>query len=72
MTFSLKSFFAAALLLTAVSPATASYGITDTTTYHVRAGWDRLIGDAPDSPIVKEGAENQYYVGAGISYRFGF
>lgn len=52
--------------------ATASYGITDRTTFHVRAGWDRLIGDAADSPIVKEGSENQYYVGAGISYRFGF
>ena len=37
--------------------ATASYGITDTTTFHVRAGWDRLVGDAADSPIVKEGSE---------------
>ena len=52
--------------------ATASYGLTDDITFHLRGGWDRLIGDAADSPIVKEGSENQFYGGAGLSYRFGF
>jgi outer membrane protein len=52
--------------------ATASYGLTEDVTFHLRGGWDRLIGDAGDSPIVKEGSENQFYGGAGISYEFGF
>jgi hypothetical protein len=52
--------------------ATASYDLTDDVTFHLRGGWDRLIGDAADSPIVKEGSENQFYGGAGISYEFGF
>ena len=52
--------------------ATANYGLTEDITFHLRGGWDRLIGDAGDSPIVKEGSENQFYGGAGLSYRFGF
>jgi outer membrane protein len=52
--------------------ATASYDLTDDVTFHLRGGWDRLIGDAADSPIVKEGSENQFYGGAGLSYRFSF
>jgi len=52
--------------------ATASYGLTEDLTFHLRGGWDRLIGDAADSPIVKEGSENQFYGGAGVSYQFGF
>lgn len=52
--------------------ATASYDVTDDITFHVRGGWDRLIGDAGDSPIVKEGSANQFYGGAGFTYRFNF
>jgi MipA family protein len=52
--------------------ATASYDLTDDVTFHLRGGWDRLIGDAADSPIVREGSENQFYGGAGISYEFSF
>lgn len=52
--------------------ATASYDLTEDVTFHLRGGWDRLIGDAADSPIVKEGSENQFYGGAGLSYEFGF
>ena len=52
--------------------ATASYGLTEDVTFHLRGGWDRLIGDAGDSPIVKEGSENQFYGGAGLSYEFDF
>lgn len=33
-----------------------------------RASWDRLIGDAADSPVVKD--KDQFSLGAGISYRF--
>ena len=52
--------------------ATGSYELTDKTKLYVRGGWDRLIGEAGDSPIVKEGSANQFYAGAGITYRFGF
>lgn len=52
--------------------ANARYSLTDDVTFHLRGGWDRLIGDAGDSPIVKEGSTNQFYGGAGISYEFGF
>lgn len=50
----------------------ASYDLTDRWKLHVLAGWDRLIGDAGNSPIVKQGSDNQYYAGAGMSYRFAF
>jgi outer membrane protein len=52
--------------------ATASYDLTDDFTFHMRGGWDRLIGDAADSPIVKEGSVNQFYGGVGITYEFRF
>lgn len=52
--------------------AAASYGLTDELTLHLRGGWDRLIGDAADSPIVKEGSADQFYGGAGLSYKFSF
>lgn len=50
----------------------ARYNLTDKWKLHVLAGWDRLIGDAGDSPIVKEGNENQFYGGAGVTYEFAF
>jgi outer membrane protein len=52
--------------------ATANYGLTDTVTLRMLGGWSRLIGDAGDSPIVKAGSENQFYGGAGLTYRFEF
>ena len=48
------------------------YAWTDKTTLHFRAGWERFVGDAADSPIIKTGDEDQFSVGAGISYRFDF
>lgn len=50
----------------------ATYDMTDRWKLHGLVGWDRLIGDAGDSPIVKAGSENQFYGGAGITYEFGF
>ncbi|HUG60349.1 MAG TPA: MipA/OmpV family protein [Methylomirabilota bacterium] len=52
--------------------ARASYDWTNRTTLHIRGGWDRFIGDASDSPIVTTGSEDQFFVGAGITYRFSF
>ncbi len=36
------------------------------------ARYDRLVGDAGDSPIVKSGSANQFTFGAGVSYRLAF
>jgi len=47
------------------------YALTREVTLYGRASWDRLIGDAADSPIVKAGDENMFGAGIGISYRFG-
>jgi len=52
--------------------ARASYAWTENTTLHVRGGWDRFVGDAARSPIVKAGSENQFSIGVGVSYRFAF
>lgn len=52
--------------------ATGSYELTDRTKLYVRGGWDRLIGEAGDSPLVKEGSANQFYGGAGVTYKFRF
>lgn len=50
----------------------ASYNLSEDWKLHALVGWDRLVGDAGNSPIVKEGSENQYYAGAGLTYRFAF
>ena len=51
---------------------TANYALTQKTTLHLRAGWDRFVGDAENSPIVQQGDENSFTIGAGLSYRFDF
>jgi outer membrane scaffolding protein for murein synthesis (MipA/OmpV family) len=50
--------------------ARVEYDLTERTTFHARAGWQRLIGDAADSPIVS--AADQFTVGAGLSHKFAF
>jgi outer membrane protein len=50
----------------------ASYDLSENWKLHALVGWDRLIGDAGESPIVKEGSQNQYYAGTGLTYRFAF
>jgi outer membrane protein len=35
------------------------------------AGYERLIGDAADSPITNVGSENQFTAGLGLTYTFG-
>lgn len=52
--------------------ARLSYKVSDRTTFHVRGGWQRLIGDAADSPIVTADDDNQFSIGVGISRRFDF
>ncbi|MFO1142099.1 MAG: MipA/OmpV family protein [Amaricoccus sp.] len=50
----------------------ASYALTDRVFLVGNARYDRLVGDAGDSPIVKAGDANQFTFGLGISYRFAF
>jgi len=51
---------------------TASYSYTEKTTLHLRAGWDRFVGDADDSAIVNNGDHDNFTIGAGVSYRLDF
>lgn len=48
------------------------YDLTDDVKLHLRGGYDRLVGDAAKSPIVKLGSKNQFRIGLGMSYRFAF
>lgn len=49
----------------------ASYAFTPSIELFVRTEYARLLGDAADSPIVKnQGSENQFSGGLGLSYRF--
>jgi outer membrane protein len=52
--------------------ARASYDFNDDVRLHVQGGYDRLIGEAADSPIAKNGSEDQFSVGVGVTYRFAF
>jgi len=57
---------------TAGFEARATYALSQNTRVHVRAGWDRFIADAADSPIVEMGSEDQFSIGGGLTYRFSF
>ncbi|MFO1148584.1 MAG: MipA/OmpV family protein [Alsobacter sp.] len=51
--------------------AAATYKWNDQWSTTVRGGYDRLVGSAADSPIVKQlGSPNQFSVGATASYTF--
>lgn len=50
--------------------AKVEYAVTERTTFHLRGGWKRLVGDAADSPIV--GDTDQFWIGAGFSREFAF
>ena len=46
------------------------YNLTELMDLHLKAGWNRLVGDAAESPIVEQaGSKDQFTVGAGVSYR---
>ncbi|MDQ0316110.1 MipA/OmpV family protein [Amorphus orientalis] len=48
-----------------------TYDWTEKTKLHLQADYTRYIGDVADSPVVEAGSEDQFYVGIGITYRFG-
>jgi len=49
----------------------AKYALTPRWSLVGEAGYERLIGDAADSPITDRGSENQFSAAIGLSYRFG-
>ena len=57
---------------TAGLTAQINYRIDDNTRLQLRGSWDRMIGDAADSPIVKHGSRDQWTVGVGISRKLSF
>lgn len=57
---------------TAGLAATVNYWVDDRTRLQLRGSWNRLIGDAGDSPIVKYGSRDQWFAGIGISRKFEF
>lgn len=68
----LSAFNAGSGFKTVGLAARANYAWNEKTTFHLQGGWDRFVGDAEKSPIVKAGSEDQFSIGAGISYRFAF
>lgn len=52
--------------------ARASYDWNDDVRLHLQGGYERLVGDAADSPIAKVGSKDQFNIGLGMTYRFSF
>ncbi len=51
---------------------TARYQVNDRLSLRAFGEWDRLLGDAADSPITKRGSENQFQIGIGAAYSFSY
>lgn len=69
----LTAYEAGAGFKTAGLAGRVDYWIDDKTRLQVKGSWDRLIGDAADSPIVKHGgSRDQWTFGVGISRKFSF
>lgn len=69
---SLSAFDADSGFATIGISARASYAWSEITTLHLQGNWDRFVGDAEKSPIVKAGSEDQYSIGVGVTYRVAF
>ncbi len=73
LTSGLAAFNASGGLDSAGVDATARYNLTERFSVRAFAEWDRLLGDAADSPIIKQrGSADQFAVGLGGAYRFNF
>ena len=51
--------------------AEARFALTPRWSIVGSAGYERLVGDAADSPITEAGSENQFTAALGLTYRFG-
>jgi outer membrane protein len=69
---SLSAFDASSSFKTVGLAMRANYSWSENTTFHLQGGWDRFVGDAAESPIVKAGSSDQFSIGLGASYRFAF
>ncbi len=49
----------------------AKYRLTRNWAIVGKASYERLLGDAAESPIAEEGSENQFTAALGLTYRFG-
>jgi outer membrane protein len=53
--------------------ATARYYLNDRISLRAFAEWDRLLGDAADSSLVKQkGSADQFQAGIGAAYKFNY
>lgn len=69
----LPVYHAAGGINSAGADATARYSLTERFQIRAFGEWDRLLGDAADSPIVKErGSADQFEVGLGAAYKFNY
>ncbi len=69
----LTQFHASGGLNSAGVDATARYNLTECFSIRAFGEWDRLLGDAADSPIVKQrGSADQIEVGLGAAYKFNY
>ena len=67
----LTPYHAAGGIHSAGVDATARYYVNDRLSLRAYFEWDRLVGDAADSPLVKQrGSEDQLQFGIGAAYRF--
>jgi len=77
------TYFSVPATATVLAPFTAKGGIksagidfkarrslNDTWAIELSGGWNKLLGDAAKSPIVKAGAENQYTIGLSLVRTF--
>ena len=51
--------------------AEARYALTRHWAIRGKAGYERLLGDAADSPISRAGSRDQFNAALGLTYRFG-
>jgi MipA family protein len=67
----LPAYHASGGLNSAGLDATARYNVNEHLSLRAFADWERLVGDAVNSPIVKQrGSEDQFEFGVGAAYRF--
>lgn len=69
----LPGYHASGGLNSAGVDATARYDVSTRLSLRAFAEWDRLTGDAADSPLVKlRGSEDQFQFGIGAAYKFSY
>ncbi len=47
------------------------YTYNEKVRFYMEGTYSRFVGDAADSPVIEAGADNQFTLGIGVTYRFG-